>query len=97
MSPCPTKYILALARTFPCLKHKLERWNPKTFDPDLFHDRIGGWSTSERHAAYFVLTVWNPDDARDKGWTFDLVIAVSCLDPENRAPILAWIAHPYWP
>lgn len=58
---------------------------------------IGGWSSSERQAAFFILTVWNPDYARDQGWTFDVVDAVSCLDYVNRAPILAWISRPYYP
>jgi hypothetical protein len=35
--------------------------------------------------------------ARERGWTFDLVEAVSSLDPVNRAPILAWISRPYYP
>ncbi len=97
MTVSPTEYILALARSFPCLKRKLQWWHPKNFDAKIFHDMIGGWSSSERQAAYFVLTVWNPGYAREQGWTFDVVEAVSCLDPVNRAPILAWIAQPYYP
>ena len=97
MTPSPTEYILALARSFPCLKPKLHRWNPANFDADVFHEIIRGWSSSERHAAYFILTVWNPGYARDRGWTFDVVEAVSSLDPVNRAPILAWISRPYYP
>ena len=58
---------------------------------------IGGWSSSERQAAHFILTVWNPGYARDRGWTFDVVDAVSSPDPVNRAPIIAWIAQPYYP
>ena len=97
MKPSPTQYILALARTFPCLEAKLRFWHPANFDADDFHKMIGGWSTSERHAAYFVLTVWNPGYARDRGWTFDAVEAVSSLDVINRRPILEWMARPYYP
>ena len=97
MNPTPTEYIVALIRSFPCLKLKLQRWNTASFDADLFHEMIRGWSSSERHAAYFVLTVWNPGYARDRGWTFDVVDAASSLDPVNRAPLIAWIAQPYYP
>ena len=53
MKQSPTEYILALARSFPCLGPKLRWWNPASFDAEEFHDMIGGWSTSERHAAHF--------------------------------------------
>jgi hypothetical protein len=97
MKQSSTEYILTLARSFPCLGPKLRWWNPASFDAEVFHDMIGGWSTSERHAAYFILTVWNPGYAREKGWTFDAVEAVSSLDPVNRMPILQWMARPYYP
>jgi hypothetical protein len=97
MKQTPTEYILALARSFPCLEPKLRWWNPTSFDADVFHDLTRGWSTSERHAAYFILTVWNPGYARDHNWTFDAVDAVSSLDPVNRLPILQWMARPYYP
>ncbi len=97
MSPTPSEYIIALIRSFPCLKPKLHRWNPASFDADDFHEMIRGWSSSERHAAYFVLTVWNPGYARDRSWTFDVVESMSSLDPANRAPILAWISRPFYP
>ncbi len=96
-SPSPTEYILALARSFPCLKPKLRWWNPANFDAEDFHGMIGGWSSSERQAAHFILTVWNPGYARDRGWTFDVVDAVSSLDPVNRAPIIDWMVQPYYP
>jgi hypothetical protein len=67
MKQTPTDYILTLARSFPCLKAKLQWWHPRNFDAEIFHDMIGGWSSSERQAAYFVLTVWNPGYARDRG------------------------------
>ena len=96
-SPSPTEYILALARSFPCLKPKLRWWNPANFDAEDFHEMIGGWASSERQAAHFILTVWNPGYARDRGWTFDVVDAVSSLDPVNRAPIIDWMVQPYYP
>ncbi len=98
MKLSPSDYILALARSFPCLKPKLQWWRSgQNFDANVFHGMIGGWSSSERHAAFFILSVWNPGYAREQGWTFDLVEAVSSLDLVNRAPILAWIATPYYP
>jgi hypothetical protein len=97
MNQTPTEFILGLARSFPCLETKLRGWNPKIFDADAFHYRTRGWSSSERQSAHFVLTVWNPSYARQRGWTFDLVDAVSLLDSANRTPLLAWIARPYYP
>ncbi len=96
MKPTPTDYILALARSFPCLRPKINFWKGE-FDANVFHGMIGGWSSSERHAAFFILSVWNPHYARQRRWTFDLVEAVSSLDSVNRAPILAWIQQPYYP
>jgi hypothetical protein len=55
------------------------------------------WSSTERHAAQFVLTVWNPGAAKEKGWTFSIVDAASFLDPSNREPILKWLARPFYP
>jgi hypothetical protein len=96
-NPSPTEYIMTLARSFPCLEPKLRCWKPASFDANDFHEIIGGWSTSEYHAALFILTVWNPGYARGKGWTFDVVEAVSSLDYVNRLPILKWMVHPYYP
>ena len=70
MKPTPTEYILALARSFPCLEPKLKWWHPMSFDADDFYDMTRGWSTSEQHAVAFVLTVWNPGYARDKAMDF---------------------------
>ena len=93
----PSEYILALARSFPCLRVKMLGWKRQEFDADLFHDMMRGWSTSERHAGLFILTVWNPHYARKRRWTFDLVDAVSSLDADNREPILIWAQNPYYP
>jgi hypothetical protein len=92
-----TEYILALARSFPCLEPKIRSWHPSDFDAEDFHDLTRAWSTSERHAVSFILTVWNPGYARDRRWTFDAVEAVSSLDIANRLPILQWMAKPYYP
>ena len=97
MNQSPTEYILALARSFPCLEPKLRWWNPDNFDADDFHDMTRAWSTSERYAVSFVLTVWNPGYARERQWTFDAVEATSSLDLVNRMPILQWMARPYYP
>jgi len=57
MNQSPAEYILTLARSFPCLEPKLRWWKPSNFDADDFHDMTRAWSTSERHAVSFVLTV----------------------------------------
>jgi hypothetical protein len=97
MKQSPTEYILSLARSLPCLEPKLKWWNPTNFDADDFHRMAGAWSTSEHHAVLFILTVWNPGYARDRGWTFDFVDAASSLDPVNRLPITRWFERPYYP
>jgi hypothetical protein len=97
MTLTPSEYILALARSFPCLRSKLLGWKQSGFDADLFHDMMRGWSTSERHAGLFILTVWNPHYACRKRWTFDLVEAVSSLDAVNREPIIEWMLNPFYP
>jgi hypothetical protein len=80
------------------LKPKLWNWTPSVpFDADVFHGTIGRWSRGEYHAALFILTVWNPIYAQQKGWVFDMVDAAATLDSANRAPILKWLEQPYYP
>jgi hypothetical protein len=88
---------MTLARSFPCLERKLRWWKTAHFDADDLYEMTGGWSTSEYHAAWFVLTVWNPGYAKNRGWIFDVVDAASSLDLVNRVPILKWIERPYYP
>ncbi len=93
----PTQYILALARSFPSLEPKLRFWNPAVFDADDFYVSSRPWSNGERSLAHFVLTVWNPGYARQKGWTFDLVDVADSLGAEDRAALFQWVMRPVYP
>jgi hypothetical protein len=97
IAPTPTLLILTLARTFPCLFSKLAGYNPTEFDPDAFHSMIAPWSHGERLCALFVLNVWNPGDARMKGWHFDFIEFMSVADYDNRKALLEWMDYPLWP
>lgn len=68
-----------------------------TFDPDKFAAKLGVLSSGERHAALWLLNVWNPTYAKSKGWNFDLFAAFSSLDGENIVGIADWIINPVWP
>lgn len=58
-----------------------------------------------RHAALFLLSVWNPDaDWRTAGLKvkpgfgrFNLTRAMGTWDREHRAACLAWVEAPFWP
>ncbi|HEY4415937.1 MAG TPA: hypothetical protein VGO57_09615 [Verrucomicrobiae bacterium] len=67
------------------------------FDPDLFHEQIGVWSSGERLGALFLLNVWNPGYARDKGWFFNIMDAAGTFDPDNMGGIIEWLQHPIFP
>ncbi len=81
-----------LARTFPSLRkapgvdpwipHELNRW------------AVGPASSGERHAARFVLAVWD----NDAGWEcgrFDVVEALTAWDEPHRRAFLAWAYEPW--
>ena len=93
----PTQKILRLARSFPCLVAKLRNWNPTEFDPDEFYVKFTGASHVEWLCALFVLNVWNPGDARQKEWGFDLFDFAGAADPDNRQALMNWLAQPDWP
>ncbi len=93
----PTETILTLIRSFPCLDRKLKNWNPKTFEPEQFYAMTSGWSHGEQLCADFVLNVWNPGEARTKGWTFDLMEFAGIADPDSRDALLRWLIYPRWP
>lgn len=92
-----TEKILRIARSFPCLEKKLQNWHPTEFDPDQFYARMDGASHVEGLCALFVLAVWNPADARTKGWEFDLFDFAGAADPGNRRALMEWLANPDWP
>ena len=86
--------IRQLARTFPSLGK-----NAPGIDPWIPHElnrwAVGPASSGERHAARFVLAVW--DNAAD--WEcgrFDIVEALTVWDEPHRAAFLAWAGDPWW-
>lgn len=97
MKMTPGEYILALARSFPCLRHKLVGWKPEKFDADVLYKCSGPWSSGEKLCVLFVLNVWNPGYAKSQGWTFNLFDFVGTADIGNRAALQAWIDRPHWP
>lgn len=93
----PETYILALARTFPCLRDKLEGITPETWSIDRLIAASGPWSHGERLCLLFIANVWNPGYAREKEWFFDVIEFISIADNRNRAALLNWLATPVWP
>jgi len=91
------EYILALARSFPCLRSKLSHVTPETWDVDKFVASSAPWSTGETLCALFVANVWNPGWAKEQGWTFDLMRFLGNADTGNRTAFVNWCAKPYWP
>jgi hypothetical protein len=86
-----TREILALARSFPLLQSKLDGYNPECFSPSEFERMSRPWSTTERHLAEFILSVWNPHWAEDHDCSFDLVKAKGLLSQENLDVLAAWV------
>lgn len=68
-------------------------WDPVKLDRWL---RTGpGCTSATRHAALFVLHVWNQGPW--KAGAFDATKAIACWDGRNRAAFLSWAAAPWWP
>jgi hypothetical protein len=93
----PAKTILALIRTFPCLEKKLRDWKPTDFDPDKLWPMMDGWSHGEILCGIFILNVWNPGYAKQKGWEFDVFDFTGVADDENRQAFTRWVHNPVWP
>jgi hypothetical protein len=91
-----TREILALARSFPLLQSKLDDYHPELFSPVEFERMSRPWSTTERHLAEFILSVWNPNWAEDHGCSFDLVRAKGLLSPENLDVLAAWVRKSWY-
>ena len=74
-------------------------WNVNEFAAWMDRDTC---SSAERHAALFVLNVWNPASiagmAKSYPWApFDLQAAYGCWDVHNRGAFLGWADAPWWP
>lgn len=93
----PTQKIMGLIRTIPCLSKRYKGWNPEEFDPEAFYSLTIGMSHGEKLCALFILNVWNPSYARQRGWEFDVVEFAGTADAESRSAFLLWMADPVWP
>lgn len=90
------QYIITLAHTFPSLVH-LASPDPEDWDVDNFMKRFGVLSSGEKHAALFLVNVWNPSAAKAKGWIFDAIDAAVTWDTAHRRAFLQWFANPNLP
>jgi hypothetical protein len=87
----------SLIDAFPCLKRKEVRWQTgerRNGNVD-FIAQIPGMSDGERHAACFILSVWNLYDEQPKRLRFHAVRAISCWGDGERAAFLAWSMDPW--
>lgn len=83
----------SLAKQFPVLENApgVNDWNPI---------RLDEWATTvassgERHAAAFILHVWNCHHEWQVG-RFDVMYALSTWDGGNRRPFVEWAKNPFW-
>lgn len=90
------EYILHLARSFPCLEHKVSHLTWQTWDVDKFMEASAAWSSGERQCAKFIASVWNPLYAKGQGWTVDLM-DFATADARNRQPLIDWLYAPLFP
>ncbi len=82
-----------LARGFPAMRGApgIDPWRPGELD----RWAAGPASHGERHAARFLLAVWDPSTAWEAG-RFDAMEALRVWDPAHRAAYLAWADDPWW-
>lgn len=66
----------------------------KSLHVELFEQTLGTMSHGKALMARFYSAVWFGNDRR---YPFDVVDAVTVLDPEFRQIIIDWIADPFWP
>lgn len=93
----PHERMCSLVLSFPCLRHAVFRnregnWCPITF---LRWARRNAYSTGEKHAARFVLRVWNFTVKWSIG-KFDVIDALGTWDEGNRRAFVAWAQNPWW-
>lgn len=95
----PSEIIRQIALRFPCLQGEMISccFVAGKFKPNLLAANMRYWSHGEQMAARFLLTVWNPSQAKRKGWRFDVVEALAVWDMGNREAYTAWCATPIYP
>jgi hypothetical protein len=89
------QYIIRLAQSFPCLHSKFAGLSSEKWDAIKVEKMSRAWSTGERFCILFVLAVWAGKNGDYPA--FDVVDAMGTISPDNRIPIIDWIAKPYWP
>lgn len=85
---------IELARSLPCLNRlaSINRglWNPNELDAWAIKA-----SSGEKHAARFVLTVWNQYEQWQCG-AFNVFDAVVAWDDVHRGAFVAWVRDPWF-
>ena len=82
-----------LAKGFQVLTHApgIDPWDAEKLDEWA----ASGANNAERHAAAFVLHVWNSYGQWQVG-RFDVMAALSVWDEVNRKPFIEWAMNPHW-
>jgi hypothetical protein len=90
----PEVKVQQLASAFPTLlgADGINPWDPNGLDAWACGPAPGHGA---RHAARFVLAVWNNDAEWECG-RFDVVEALSVWGDGQRSVFLAWVLAPWW-
>ncbi len=94
MGNSPEHRIRRLARSFPTLRDAyggVKPWDAAQLDRFAFEPVADG----ARHAARFVLAVWNNDTQWQCG-RFDVIEAMAVWDADHREAFLEWAKNPWW-
>lgn len=93
----PTRKILRVINSFPCLAERLKGWQPERFNPNTIISLLPEFSSGERVCALFILTIWDPAAAKGKPWEFNLMDFMKKADLEHRRALQDWMENPEWP
>ncbi len=85
--------MLDLVNRFPTLRGKFTRWNALEFSDWACGPEP---SSGMRHAARFILEVWNPYDEWPCG-KFDWNRAIGMWDDGHRKAFISWLQDPFFP
>lgn len=93
----PTRKILRVINSFPCLAEKLKGWQPERFNPNTILEMLGKLSSGEHACASFILTIWNPAAAKGEPWEFNFMSFMLKADLEHRRALMDWMENPEFP
>lgn len=85
--------MLDLVNSFPTLRNKFSTWNALQFEEWACGPEP---SSGMKHAARFILEVWNPYDEWKCG-RFDWQRAISMWDDKHRKAFIDWLQAPFYP